>query len=44
MDTKQKGYDVRARKGYLFGEKGQAVRVPNDERDRAPEGPTSGRG
>jgi VWFA-related protein len=30
VDTKQKGYDVRARKGYLFGEKGEAVRVPNE--------------
>jgi len=44
VDTRQKGYDVRARKGYLFGEKGEAVRVPNDERKRAPEEPTSGRG
>ena len=43
VDTKQKGYDVRARKGYLFGEKGEAVRVPNDG-DRGPNEPTSGRG
>jgi VWFA-related protein len=44
VDTREKGYEVRARKGYLYGARDEPTLVPEDEEDKAPEEPPTGRG
>jgi VWFA-related protein len=45
VDTREKGYEVRARKGYLYGAKDEPTLVPDEDPDEeAPEEPPTGRG
>jgi VWFA-related protein len=45
VDTREKGYEVRARKGYLFGVKEDPALIPDeDAQDAADEEPSTGRG
>jgi VWFA-related protein len=45
VETRQKSYEVRARKGYLFGAKDEPTLVPDEDQDEeAPEEPPTGRG
>jgi VWFA-related protein len=43
VDTRDRGYEVRARKGYLFGVKDEPTVVPEEAEDPAPQEPPVGR-
>jgi VWFA-related protein len=44
VDTRERGYEVRARKGYLFGVKEDPALIPDEDEEAVPEEPSAGRG